>query len=75
MKYLKLFESFSNTILYRGTTEDDVTPFDYVFATENLKFAEYYGKVYELDVDLGNIFDSYKLEHLQLLYDAFLLLS
>jgi hypothetical protein len=58
---------------YHGTNEgiNKFTDQDNIFITSDLDFVERFGVfIYSLKVDLGNIFDSTNINHIQKLYDV-----
>jgi hypothetical protein len=76
VKHIKLFENFDKAIqLYHGS-EYVSLPQDYIFLSSEKSFSEDYGShLFVCNVDLGNIFDTLKLEHIELLYNNGIKLS
>jgi hypothetical protein len=76
MKILKykdfLLESKNIIKLFHGTSKNKFKREDnLIFLSEDSEFAKSYGeKVYIIQVDLGNIFDSLNIKHIKKLYKA-----
>lgn len=73
MKLIISESIFNETIFYHGTDkenlEDDIDS-NFLFISESKNFAKDYGKyLYQVKVNLGNIFDSLSEKHIRLIYE------
>lgn len=65
-----LSESENILTLYHGSNDENFEKYDKIFLSTDMDFAKSYGnKLFEVLVDVGNVFDSTNIKYIRLLYD------